>query len=371
MRKVIPVVISLMVVFSLTFNAIAQMKVRIKDIAKIQNLQEIQLFGYGLVVGLNGTGDKRGAPFTVQSISNMLQKLGITVNPKDMRLKNVAAVMVTSTFLPFTKVGNCIDVTVSSIGDATSLEGGTLLLTPLQGPDGVVYALAQGPVSIGGFNIAAGGTGARKNHPTVGRIPGGGIVEKEFPSSMPAGKSDISLILSQPDFTTATRISETINKAFSSEISTCLDANTIKVEVPEKYEEKNLIVDFISKVEELSVVPDTVAKVIINERTGTIVVGKNVRVSPVAVAHGNLFVTVKTMPVISQPTPFSSGETVVTKKTEVEVKEQKGRMSLLKGTTVEELVSTLNALGVTPRDMIAIFQALKEAGALQGELIIM
>jgi len=344
------------------------MQVRIKDITRLRNLKEVQVFGYGLVVGLNGTGDKRGASFTVQSISNMLQNMGIAIDPESLRVKNCAAVIVTSTVSAFARPGSRVDILVSSLGNASSLEGGTLLVTPLQGIDGNIYVMAQGPVSIGGFNIESGGTAFRKNHPTVGKIPGGGIVKKSPLIDLP--KEKIELVLSQPDFTTANRICEAINKNLSKKIATALDASVIKIEIPDEVESEE-VVGFISRIQNLPVVPETIAKVVINERTGTIVVGHHVRISPVAVAHGNLFVTIKRTPVISQPAPLSEGETVKEEKIEIKAEEEKGRITLLEGATVEQLVRSFNALGVTPRDMIAIFQALKEAGALQAELVIM
>ena len=371
MRKVFLLLLVFVALVSfISFGSLAQVKVRVKDITKLQNIKEMQLFGYGLVVGLNGTGDKTGAIFTVQSIANMLQKMGITVDPKDLRVKNCAAVMVTCTLSTFNKPGSRVDVTVSSIGNATSLEGGTLLLTPLQGIDGKLYVVAQGPVSIGGFNVeTGGGTSSRKNHPTVGRIPNGGIV-KNSPSPSSISQKELTFVLSQPDFTTATHICEVINSYLSANAAKAVDASTIKVEVPEKYQNQK-VVEFISQIQNLSVTPETVARVVINERTGTIVVGSKVRIFPVAVAHGGLFVSIKSTPIISQPPPLSQGKTVTKEEKEIKVEEQKGRVAILQGTTVEELVRSLNALGVTPRDIIAIFQALKEAGALQAELIIM
>jgi len=369
MKKTISILLILMTVLFTSLSEAEEIKVRIKDIARIKGAEEVQLFGYGLVVGLNGTGDKRGSTFTVQSISNMLQRLGISVDPKELRLKNVAAVMVTCNLSPFTKVGNYVDVTVSSIGDASSLQGGTLLLTPLQGMDEEIYVLAQGPISIGGFNVAGGGGTVQKNHPLVGRIPRGGIVKKELPLIV-LKEQNLSLILSQPDFTTASHIANTINKTFLNNPAIALDAGTIKIKIPEKYSKEGRIVDFISQIGELPVIPDMIARVIVNERTGTIVVGKEVKISPVAVSHGNLFVTIKVTPVISQPPPLSEGETVTTEKKEIEVKEEGGKIALIKGTTVEELVRTLNSIGASPRDIIAIFQAIKEAGALQAELVI-
>lgn len=368
MKKFLFIVILSALTFLSTFSFADDVQVRIKDITYIQDLREVQLFGYGLVVGLNGTGDKTGAIFTVQSISNMLQNMGIAVDPEELRVKNCAAVIVTTTISSLNKEGSRVDVVVSSLGNATSLEGGTLLLTPLQAMDGDVYVMAQGAVSIGGFNVEAGGAAARKNHPTVGRIPGGGIVKKSLPAEI--SPEQINLVLNQPDFTTAHRICEVINKTFSKELATAREASLVRVKVPEEMQEGKLV-DFISRIQNLSVSPEQRARVVINERTGTIVVGGDVRILPVAVAHGNLFVTVETTPVISQPPPFSEGETVVKEKVEIKTEEEKGRVALLKGATVEELVNSLNALGVSPRDIIAIFQALKEAGALNAELIIM
>lgn len=368
MRKFNFIFLCLIIFFLSTSGFSADLEVRIKDITHLQNLKEIQLFGYGLVVGLSGTGDKMGANFTVQSISNMLQNMGITIDPEKLRVKNCAAVMVTCTISAFDKPGSHVDLLVSSLGNATSLEGGTLLLTPLQGMDGNVYVVAQGPISIGGFNVETEGGAFRKNHPTVGRIPGGGIVKKSPVTDI--SQEEINLVLHQPDFTTAKRICEVINKDFSEELASALDASLVQVKIPEGLGDEKLV-EFISHIQNLSVIPETPARVVINERTGTIVVGSEVRISPVAVAHGNLFVNIERTPVISQPPPFSNGETVVEEKVEVKTEEEKGRVALLKGVTVEELVNSLNALGVTPRDIIAIFQALKEAGALKAELVIM
>jgi len=370
MRKAIPIILSLIMLLLISVPAIAETEIRIKEMVSFEKLQEVELFGYGLIVGLNGTGDKGGATFTVQSVSNMLQKMGIAVDPQNLRIKNVAAVMVTADLSPFIKTGSRIDVIASSLGDATSLEGGTLLPTPLQEVGGTVYALAQGPVSIGGFNVSAGGGTVQKNHPTVGRIPGGGIVKKEILLAMP--EEELSLILSRPDFTTASRMSEIINESFSQSLAKAVDPSTVKVEIPEEYQKEGLLISFISRIENLSLVPDRIARVVINERTGTVVVGEDVKISPTAVAHGGLFITITQTPIISQPPPFSEkGETVVTEKTDIEVTEEQGRLALVQGATVQELINALNALGVRPRDVIAIFQALKEAEALQAELVIM
>ncbi len=370
MRKVIPIILSLIMLLLISAHAIAEAEIRIKEMVSFEKWQEVELFGYGLIVGLNGTGDKGGATFTVQSVSNMLQKMGITVDPDNLRIKNVAAVIVTATLSPFIRKGSHIDVMVSSLGDSTSLQGGTLLPTPLQEMGGTIYALAQGPVSIGGFNVAAGGGSVQKNHPTVGRIPDGAMVREEISLIMP--EEELSLILSRPDFTTASRMSEIINEDFSQSLAKAVDPSTVKVEIPQEYQKEGLLISFISRLENLSLVPDRIARVVINERTGTVVVGEGVKIFPVAVAHGGLLITITQTPIISQPPPFSEkGETVVTEKTDIEVTEEQGRLALVQGTTVQELINALNALGITPRDVIAIFQALKEAEALQAELVIM
>lgn len=370
MRRAIPIILSWITLLFVSGYAIAETEIRIKEMVSFEQLQEIGLFGYGLIVGLNGTGDKGGATFTVQSVSNLLQKMGITVDPLNLRIKNVAAVIVTAALSPFTRAGTHIDVIVSSLGDATSLEGGTLLPTLLQEIGGTVYALAQGSVSIGGFNVSAGGGGVQKNHPTVGRVPGGATVREEIPLIMPEEK--LSLILSRPDFTTASRMSKIINESFSQSLAKAVNPSIVIVEIPPEYQNEGSLIDFISRIENLSLVPDRIAKVVINERTGTVVVGDGVRISPAAVAHGNLLITISQTPIISQPPAFSEkGETVVTQKTDIEVTEEQGRLALVQGASVQELINALNALGVTPRDVIAIFQALKEAGVLQAELVIM
>ncbi len=342
---------------------------RIKDIVEIQGVRQNQLIGYGLVVGLKGTGDGNQSLFTLQSISSMLEKMGMTVNPTKFQVKNVAAVMVTTDMPPFARPGSQIDVSASSMGDATSLEGGTLLFTPLKGADGQVYAVAQGPLVIGGFSASGAGASVQKNFPTVGRVVGGGIIEKEVPSSF--GKTDrLALTLNHPDFTTASRVAESINAAFSSHIATTSDSGTIEVNVPPRYADDK--VGFVASIESLGVTPDIVSKVVVNERTGTVVIGENVRISTVAIAHGNLSIQIKENPNVSQPMPFSQGQTVVTPNTSMAVKEEKAPIYLMQsGTSIGEIVRALNALGVTPRDLISIFQALQTAGALQAQLEVM
>lgn len=338
---------------------------RIKDIAYFEGVRENQLIGYGLVLGLDGTGDKGIA--TMQSIANMLRRMGLTVKPNDIKAENAAAVIVTATLPPFPKIGTKIDAMVSTIGDATSLQGGTLLLSPLKGPDGNVYALAQGAVSIGGFIGGAGGTKVQKNHPTTGKVPGGAIVEREIPFTLGNG-SEIRIFLRRPDFTTVTEMTKKINEALNFEYASPIDPSAIRLKIPPDY--KNKEVELITFIEGLDVPVDLPARVVINERTGTVVIGDNVRISPVAIAHGSLAIEIKTEFEVSQPPSFApeSAETVVTPKTDVAVKEQRSSLMEVSGTTLGEVVRALNALGTTPRDLISILQALKAAGALRAEL---
>ena len=340
--------------------------VRIKDIMDIEGVRKNQLVGYGLVVGLNGTGDGNKSEFTVQSMASMLEKMGITVNAKDIKVDNVAAVMVTADLPPFARVGSKIDVLVSSIGDADNLQGGTLLFTPLKAADGKVYAVAQGPVSTGGFSSGGEGGKVQKNFPTVGRVVGGAMIEREILSNFNQ-KRTLSLTLHNPDFTTAFRVAEAINAALYEQIAKTPDAGTVQVRISEKY--SGNIVGLVTLIEGLDVTPDTTSKIVINERTGTVVMGDNVRISTIAVAHGNLSIQIKESEDVSQPLPFSQGETVVTPETEMSIEEEKNKLFLVEsGVTIGEVVRALNALGVSPRDLIAIFQAIKAAGALQAEL---
>jgi flagellar P-ring protein precursor FlgI len=344
--------------------------VRIKDIADIKGVRQNQLVGYGLVVGLDGTGDSDDATFTIQSLSSLLEKMGVTVQPDELEVENVAAVMVTADLPPFARVGSRIDVLVSSIGDADNLQGGTLLFTPLKAANGQVYAVAQGPVSTGGF-AASGGSGDRvqKNFPTVGRVVGGASVEKEISSNFNL-KHTLTLALRQPDFTTASRVAAAINRAFYDQLARTQDAGTIWVKIPETY--LGDTVQFVTLIESLGVTPDSVSKVVINERTGTVIMGENVRIATIAIAHGNLSIQINETQEVTQPLPFSEGVTTVTPESEVLIKEGSNPLFLVKsGVSIGEVVKALNALGVSPRDLIAIFQALKAAGALQAELEIM
>ena len=370
---------------------------RLKDIATFKGIRSNQLLGYGLVVGLNGTGDGRTTEFTVRTIVNMLERMGIHI-PSDrvtqIRLKNVAAAIVTASLPPFPRSGNKIDVHVSSLGDATSLGGGTLLLTPLKGPDQQVYALAQGPVVTGGFAVSgASGSGVQKNHPTVGIISRGALIEKEIPFSL-EGKKELDLSLFNPDFTTAEKVKETINRFMGGPYSKCMDSGTIKIGIPGP--NQNNVAEWIASIERLEVVPDSVAKVVLNEKTGTVVLGENVRISTVAVAHGNLSIQIKEKLNVSQPLPFApappagtppitvapregtgaivspGGATVITPESSVTVKEEGGQILIVpSGTNLGDVVRALNAIGATPRDLISILQNIKAAGALQADLEIL
>jgi len=365
------------------------MPARIKDIASIKGVRSNQLFGYGLVVGLNGSGDKAGTGFTIQGLANMLERMGVHVSADDVKVSNVAAVMVSATLPPFARIGKKIDITLSSIGDAKSMQGGTLLLTPLKGVDGKVYALAQGAVSIGGFSAGgAAGGGVTKNHPTVGRISGGATIEKELPLSIMERK-ELTIMLDNHDFNTATRVADAINARLKENCVKPVDSGTLKLRVPEAYQDK--VVSLIANIGNLEVTPDSVAKVIVNEKTGTVVIGENVRIQRVAVAHGNLSIQIKETQEVSQPLPFSpsggggapsqmdsgavvasGGNTVVAPESDVTVSEEKAQLLLVpEGRTIGELIKALNAIGVTPRDLITILQTLKAAGALQGELEIL
>ena len=340
--------------------------VRLKDIAEINGVRTNQLVGYGLVVGLDGTGDGKKATFTAQSMASMLEKMGVTLNKNDIKVKNVAAVMITATLPPFAKKGNRIDVLVSSIGDAKNLQGGTLMLTPLKGIDGKIYAVAQGPVNTGGFG--AGGTASTvvKNFPTVGRVLSGATIEREVPNTF-NDRDSLMFSLHNPDFNTAARIVETINAQFEQPVARAEDAGTIEIKIPERYIGNT--VPFLASLNTLEVEPDNEAKVVINERTGTVVMGEQVRISTIAVAHGNLSIVVQENANVSQPLPFSDGRTAVTPSTQIDVQEDASQLMVVPtGVSIGQLVNALNALGVTPRDLIAIFQAIKAAGALQADL---
>jgi flagellar P-ring protein precursor FlgI len=338
---------------------------RIKDIARFEGVRDNQLIGYGIVVGLDGTGDKGSA--AIQSITNMLQRLNLTIDPRQLQSKNVALVVVTSSMPAFAKPGMKIDALISTIGDSKSLQGGTLLLSPLKGPDGKVYALAQGPVSIGGFAAEGEGASAQKNHPTVGKVPEGITIEKEPEFTLGNGE-DIRLFLHRSDFATADVISKKINRSFAGEYAFPIDPSSVKITVPEEY--KNKIVRLITDIEMLNVKVDLPARIVINERTGTIVIGSEVKILPVAIAHGSIAIEIREDSQVSQPQPFApdTAETVIVPRTNLSVSEETGSLVEVSGVNLGEIVRALNALGVTPRDLISILQALKTSGALMAEL---
>jgi len=344
---------------------------RLKDLVDVEGVRDNQLIGYGLVVGLAGTGDKQQTIFTNQTLTNILQRMGVAVSPTAIQVKNTAAVMVTATLPAFAQPGLHIDTTVASTGDASNLRGGILLLTSLRGADGQVYAVAQGAVVTGGFIAGRGGATQTVNHPTVGRSPNGATVERPAPSVSP--KVLVRLQLRQSDFTTSARIEDAVNRRFANAATLpahAENAGLVTVAVPPEFSSRTA--EFMAELENVTVEADGPARVVVNERTGTVVLGKNVRVSPVAILHGNLTVEVQTVPMVSQPNPLAQGTTEVVSQTNVSTKEEKARTVVLKqGATVEELVRALSAIGSTPRDIIAILQSLRSAGALEAEVEVM
>lgn len=347
---------------------------RIKDMVNILGVRPNKLIGFGMIIGLAGTGDSAtNVFFSIQTMVNLLNKMGITI-PSDevdqLKFKNVATVMVTADLPAFARQGDRIDVVVSSLGDAKSLQGGTLLLTPLKGPDQKTYALAQGPMSIGGFSVQGAARGVQKNHLHVGRIAGGATVEKELPNSFNK-KTSIALSLKKKDFTTASRISKAINDEMKDVVAVPADGRTIKIKIPEFF--KDNTTGFVTRIESLEVKPDMAAKVVVDERTGTVVMGENVRISTVAVAHGNLFVNIREEPVATQPPPLSpQGQTAILPRTRLSAEEGEDKLLVVpSGIGISDVVNALNAIGVTPRDLIAILQAIKASGALHAELEIM
>jgi flagellar P-ring protein precursor FlgI len=348
----------------LCLAASAGASTRLKDLASIEGVRDNALVGYGLVVGLAGTGDRKQTMFSAQSLANMLQRMGVSVSPTAIQVNNTAAVMVTATLPPFAQTGARIDATAAAIGDCHSLQGGILLMTSLRGADGQVYALAQGPVVTGGFAAAGGGSSQTVNHPTVGRSPGGATVERASPSAAPS--VTVRLQLRQSDFTTSARIAEAVNHKFGGS-SQPENAGLVSVKIPAEYASR--VTQFVAELEEIPVEADAPARVVVNERTGTIVLGKDVHIRPVAILHGNLTVEVQTTFAVSQPNALGQGATEVVPQTTVAGKEEKTRNVVLKqGATVEELVRALAAIGSTPRDVIAILENLRSAGALEAEL---
>jgi flagellar P-ring protein precursor FlgI len=382
MKKILVLLVAFLSVISVS----AQQEVRIKDVASLAGLEDIQLYGYGLVVGLAGTGDRTQTVFTEQTIGNMLKNMGIELPERQIRIRNVAAVMVTGYLKPFKKHGTRLDVSVSSLGDATSLEGGTLILTPLQGPDGTLYASAQGALATGGYDASNSGSGRfKKNHVMVARIPDGAIVQKEFRFNV-LDQRDISLSLTIPDFTSAIEMAKSINQGLLPDstmapVAIATDASTVKLNYEAYIKTASAIrpnnsvislVEFISFIENLSFQVANSARVVVNERTGTIVAGGDVRISEVAVTHGSVKIEIVNIPEVVQPQPYSLGQTTVITNPQMVVDEKDAEMIVLPSTSnVSDLAQSLNSLGVTPRDIIAILQAIKEAGALQAQLVIM
>jgi flagellar P-ring protein precursor FlgI len=342
---------------------------RIKELAQIEGVRVNQLVGYGLVVGLNGTGDSDGTSFTLQSLANMMERLGVTVDADEMSVANVAAVVVTANLPAFSRAGNNIDVSVASVGDSANLAGGTLLMTPLKAADGEVYAVAQGALVVG--SLAYGGKAAKvqKNHPTSGRIPGGALVEREVDFTF-GRKQTINYRLKDADFTTMSRMTRVINQHFGGSYAKAVDGGEMQVRIPEEH--RTNIVGFVAELELLDVIPDTLARIVVNEKTGTIVMGEAVRISTVAVSHGNLSLMISESADVSQPLPRSEGETVTTPQTEVSIVEDSGELIVLEqGVSIGDVAAALNAIGATPRDLIAIFQAIKAAGAMYADLVVL
>ncbi len=341
---------------------------RVKDLVEIGGIRENMLVGYGLVVGLNGTGDSLiNAPFTQLEMQIMLERLGVNVNGATMQTKDVAAVMVTANLPAFSGQGTRIDISVSAMGDAKSLQGGTLLVTPLLGADGDIYALAQGPVTIGGFQAAGQAATVTRGVPTAGRIANGAIVEREIPFAL-ASQSALKLSLHNPDLTTAKRIADAVNTYLGNNVATVSDPATVHLAVPAAYQ--GGVIGLLTDVEQLKVNPDEPAKVVIDEQSGVIVMGADVRIATVAIAQGNLTIRVTESPEASQPLPFSEGTTQVLPRTQIQVDDSKGnKMAVMtEGVSLQKLVDGLNALGIGPRDIISILQAIKAAGALQAEI---
>lgn len=340
---------------------------RLKDVAMIAGARDNQLSGYGLVVGIAGDGDKNPV-YTVQSVANMLQRYGLTVPAQALVSKNVAVVMVTAEIPAFKKPGSKLDVTVSSIGDAKTLQGGVLIQTPLLGADGEVYVVAQGPLSIGGISAGNETASVQKNHPTVGQISDGGIVEKEIPAEV-VQNNTVEVLLREPDFTSAARVADAVNSKFTNS-AVAIDSTTVRVTVPEKFNGSE--VAFLARLESVEVDSDIPARIIINERTGTIVATTRVRISACAVSQGSITITIANTSDVSQPNPLSqTGDTTVTPRTDAKLQEDKGALvALPEMPTVEKVAQSLNALGVTPRDMMSIFMAMKQAGALQADLVL-
>lgn len=370
LRRFSGVVAAAAAVAVLGYTPLGASPTRLKDIIALQGYSPAPLIGYGLVVGLNKTGDRRQTIFSTQSLANMLSQFGLLVDAEVIKVENIAAVLVTAELSPYQKVGGRIDVIASSIGDARSLQGGTLLPTAMRGPTGDVVALAQGPLSVGGFGGGGGGTSVQVNHLTVGRVPNGAIVQMSPEVSLP-DTGLLSFALREPDFVTASRVAASINDFLGANVARAVDAGSVSVEIPDRY--RGAPTELMAQLEGLTIETEVVARIVINERTGTVVVGGDVRLGPAAVAHGNLSVRVTTDYQVSQPAPFSrGGDTVVVPNQQVQIDEGTARLvSLQQGATLQSVTEALNALGASPRDIIAIVQALKAAGALKADIVIL
>ncbi len=367
-RRTVLVVLTALLAFGVQAAPAIAASARIKDIVDVEGVRDNMLIGYGLVVGLNGTGDSlNNSPFTEQSLTGMLERMGVNTRGTNLRTKNVAAVMVTATLGAYAAQGTRIDVTVSAMGDAKSLLGGTLLVTPMIGADGEVYAVAQGPIAVSGFSAQGQGASVTRGVPTSGRISSGAIVEREIQFSL-AELPVLRLSLRNPDFTTAQRVATAINIQLRGNRAQATDPSSVLINVPET--RRGDVVGLVTEIEQLRITPDQVARVVVDEKSGVIVMGENVRISTVAIAQGNLTIRITETPQVSQPGPFSQGQTAVVPRTDIQVDDQSNnRLAVMNaGVTLQELVQSLNALGVGPRDMIAILQSIKAAGALQAEI---
>ena len=367
-RRAVLAVLTALLAFGVPAAPALAASARIKDIVDVEGVRDNMLIGYGLVVGLNGTGDSlNNSPFTEQSLTGMLERMGVNTRGTNLRTKNVAAVMVTATLGAYAAQGTRIDVTVSAMGDSKSLLGGTLLVTPMMGADGEVYAVAQGPIAVSGFTAQGQGASVTRGVPTSGRISSGAIVEREIQFSL-AELPVLRLSLRNPDFTTAQRVATAINIQLRGNRAQATDPASVLINVPES--RRGDVVGLVTEIEQLRITPDQVARVVVDEKSGVIVMGENVRISTVAIAQGNLTIRITETPQVSQPGPFSQGQTAVVPRTDIQVDEQSNnRLAVMNsGVTLQELVQSLNALGVGPRDMIAILQSIKAAGALQAEI---
>ncbi len=344
----------------------AKPRAKIRELSSVEGVRDNQLLGYGLVVGLNGTGDKRQTVFSAQSMANLLERMGVSVSPTAFQVRNMAAVMVTATLPPYAQTGSRIDITVSAIGDSSNLQGGMLILTPLKGADGQVYAAAQGPVVTGGFSAGKGGNSQTVNHPTVGRIVAGALVEKLVPTAALDG-AEVRLQVKRPDSAAASRMAAVINEHFQQTLAKPVNPGLVSVTVPPLFSARR--VEFLGEIQELSIETESRSKIIINERTGTIIMGKDVLISPVSILHGGLTVEIQTQYAVSQPNSLAAGQTVTVPERGVKVNEEKARnVTLKQGATVEDLVRGLQSIGATPRDIVAILDGLRSSGALEAEI---